>query len=336
MPDRFLNLADGVAMIVTDLHGDQDAFNRYITRFRDLYAAGEAQRLIVLGDLVHGYGPPEIDASVDMVLSLIALQDELGPEAVIMLLGNHEMTHIFGISLTKGAITFTPRFEHALGDHRACVLAFFESLPFYVRTAAGVMLSHAGPSAEVVDQVEMLRNFDHNALLAEADAVLAQLDDLTPLYRQYEQIYGTSYADDAQQLLAIHGPDDPRYAHLLRAFMISQQSREFHVLWDALFTMNEAGLAESVYVQVCQQFLAAFSVDAPAPQRVMVSGHIVTPRGGYTLVNRHHFRLASAAHARPREAGRYVLLDCAKPVQVANELFDGLGSVFDDEANEGN
>jgi hypothetical protein len=140
MPDRFLNLTDGVAMIVTDLHGDRDAFIRYISRFRVLYASGEVQRLVLMGDLIHGYGSAQTDGSLSMVLSLIRLQDEFGPDTVIMLLGNHEMPHIYGVSLMKGDLEFTPRFEHSLGDHRESVLAFFESLPFFARTAAGVML----------------------------------------------------------------------------------------------------------------------------------------------------------------------------------------------------
>jgi metallophosphoesterase superfamily enzyme len=331
MPDRFLNLVEGTAMIVTDLHGDRDAFNRYVHRFRVLNQSGEADRLIFLGDLIHSYGPPETDGSLAMILKVIDLQAEFGPDRVIMLLGNHEMPHIYGVTLAKGDIEFTPRFEHALYDHRARVLAFFASLPFYVRTAAGVMLAHAGPSAEVIDQVGALRTFDHCAILRETDQTLAQIDDLTPLYRQYGQIHGTSYAQDADYLLAINGPTDPRYPHLLRAFMVSQQSREFSLLWDALFTMNEMGLTETAYLQMCRRFLEVFSVDAPAPQRVMVSGHLITPMGGHALVNRFHLRLSSAAHARPRESGRYLLLDCAQPVEAANELTYYLGSVFDDD-----
>jgi hypothetical protein len=147
----------------------------------------------------------------------------------------------------------------------------------------------------------------------------------------YGQIYGQSYEKDAEYLLAINGPNDPRYPHLLRAFVISHQSREFSLLWDALFTMNEVGLAETAYLQACREFLETFSVEAPVPQRVMVSGHIVTPAGGHTMGNRYHLRLSSAAHARPREAGQYLLLDCTRPVSAANELSAHLGNVFEDE-----
>jgi len=133
----------------------------------------------------------------------------------------------------------------------------------------------------------------------------------------------------ARHYLTVEGPDDPRYPHLLRGFIISQQSREFAMLWDMLFTQNEFGLTPTAYLAGCQQFLSAFSAGAPTPQTVVVSGHIVTPRG-FALVNRYHLRVSSAAHARPREAGMALLLDCAAPVKSADELLPNLLSVFED------
>jgi hypothetical protein len=329
MPNRIFDLTGGVAMIVTDLHGDRDAFDRCIAHFRACYRRDEAQRLIVLGDLIHGYGPPESDSSLSMVLDLMRLRDELGPDTVIMLLGNHEMPHIYGVSLAKGDIEFTPRFEHALGPHRDQVLAFFDSLPFFIRTAAGVMLCHAGPDPAAAYHLHTLRTFDHQALLQEAEDVLGQTDDLDGLLRGYAKLSGASYDEMARHYLAVDGPDDPRYPHLLRAFMITQQNKRFEVLWDALFTQNERGRSRSDYRRDCQDFLEAFSVDAPDEQQVVVSGHIVTPDGGYAVVNKHHLRVSSATHARPRDAGQFLLLDCAQPVRSASDLLDGLWDVFD-------
>jgi hypothetical protein len=328
MSERFLNLIDGVAMVVTDLHGDRDAFDRYIACFRTLYQSGQAQRLVLLGDLVHSYGPPSQDGSLSMVLDTMALQQELDPDTVIMLLGNHEMPHIYGVSLSKGSVEFTPRLEHKLGPHREKVLNFFHSLPFYLRTSAGVMLSHAGPSLESIGQADLLRYFNHRVVIEEAERVLAQSDDLTSLYRQYYMMSGAPYDEQARYYLAISGPEDPRYPHLLRAFLIANQSQPFRVLWDALFTQNEIDVNPATYEHGCQRFLTAFSADAPVEQRVMVSGHIVTPDGGHAVVNDYHLRLSSAAHARPRSAGEYLLLDCAKPVESAKDLLGCLHTVF--------
>jgi len=77
MPERFIDLTDGVAMIVSDLHGDRDAFDRYVARFRELYDSGDAQRLIFLGDLIHGYGPPYQDQSLSILLDVMALRQQI-------------------------------------------------------------------------------------------------------------------------------------------------------------------------------------------------------------------------------------------------------------------
>jgi hypothetical protein len=137
------------------------------------------------------------------------------------------------------------------------------------------------------------------------------------------------YEELAWRYLAIQGPQDARYSHLLRSFMISRQEPLFQVLWEALFTQNEIGVPGPIYFNGTQQFLSAYSVDAPAAQCVMVSGHIVTPEGGFRVVNAHHLRISSAAHARPRQSGVALLLDCARPVATADDLLPGLRPLFD-------
>ncbi|WP_119066963.1 metallophosphoesterase [Aggregatilinea lenta] len=326
MPDRFLNLTDGVAFIVSDLHGDRDAFDRCLDHFYRLHRRGEVQYLILLGDLIHRSGPAEQDASLSMALDVLALYDELGP-AVVMLLGNHEMPHIYGVTLSKGDQDYTPRFEHALGAYRTAVVGLFERLPFLVRTGAGVMLSHAGPSMDVIALADPLRTYNHCAVLAEADQMLAELAPIEEAYRMFGTHHGAPYERLAQHILAVSGPADPRFSHLLRGFIVGQRSRTFNMLWDLLFTRNEYGLNATAYLNGCQRFLEAFGTDAPAPQRVMVSGHIGT-RGGHSIINAHHLRLSSAAHAHPREAGEYLLLDCARPVESADALLAGLRPVF--------
>ena len=326
MPDRFLNLTDGVAFIVSDLHGDRDAFERCLDHFYRLRGRGDADYLVFLGDLIHSSGPTDQDASLSMVLDILALQDELGP-AAIMLLGNHEMPHIYGVTLSKGDQDYTPRFEHALGPYRAAVTGLFERLPFLVRTGAGVMLSHAGPSMDVIAFADQLRTYDHCAVIEEADRELAGLEPNSEAYRLYGAHHGAPYDQLVRHILAVESPADPRYAHLLRGFLIGQRSRTFGMLWDLLFTRNEFGLNATAYLNGCVRFLDAFSKDAPAPQRVMVSGHIATS-GGHSVVNAHHLRLSSAAHAHPREAGEYLLLDCARPVPSADALLVGLRPIF--------
>ncbi|MGB1288660.1 MAG: metallophosphoesterase, partial [Aggregatilineales bacterium] len=145
----------GIAMVVTDLHGDGAVYEHLRDIFLDLHEKGEADRLIICGDLIHGYGDEADDKSLEMLLDVMRLQSEMGEDTIILLMGNHEMPHIYGITLSKGNLAFTPRFERALtrldanadNDYnRADVIRFLKSLPFYVRTKAGVLLTHAGAS----------------------------------------------------------------------------------------------------------------------------------------------------------------------------------------------
>ena len=326
--DRYLDIRSGILMIVTDLHGDGAAFNRYVETFLALRDMGEADRLIILGDLIHGYGKEADDASLSMVLRLMELQKSIGDDKIILLLGNHEMPHIYGVSLAKGNQEFTPRFERMLGSHRETVIEFFKRLPFVVRTTAGVLFCHAGPDDASITRAGRLRSFDHDALLQEADRNLAAQPDLNKVYETYAQISGESYENLAKKYLAVDGPNDPRYPHLMRALFISERDHRFAALWDFLFTQNERGVPLPVYEQLCQRYLDAFGAGAATQQRVCVSGHIQVPQGGYHVVNDRHFRLASAAHASPREAGAYLLMDSQKPISTARDLVQLARRIF--------
>src|SRR5258706_9755823 len=114
MADRILDLISGITMVVSDLHGDHDAFARYVGRFLQMRTRHKVDRLLLLGDLIHRDGAEDQDASLQMLLDVIRMQRTLPPGSVIMLLGNHEMPHIYGMSLARGDVEYTPRFEKAL------------------------------------------------------------------------------------------------------------------------------------------------------------------------------------------------------------------------------
>ena len=318
---RYLDIRSGNIMVVTDLHGDGDAFDRYVTTFETLRREGEVDRLIFLGDLIHGYGSPEEDDSLRMILDVIALREKYGDDTVTMVLGNHEMPHIYGVSLAKGDLEFTPRFERALGKHRKKITNFLMKLPFAVRTSAGVLLCHAGPDSDSVRNIGRLRHFSHKTLLNDATKTLNAQDDIDAVYNSYAELSGggKSYAQLAQEYLAVENEDDPRFSHLLRALFISERDHRFSYLWDFLFSQNERGISMVVYEKICDKYLGEFSANAYAEQKVCVSGHIRV-QGGFQMVNQKHLRLASAAHASPREAGGFLLFDASKKIERATDL----------------
>lgn len=326
---RLWSLEAGLAMIVTDLHGDWQAYQRYRDRFVDLEARGQADYLILAGDLIHA-GKPETDQSVRLILDVLNLQDMYG-SAIIYLCGNHELPHIYGLSLTKGKKEYTAGFEKALGNNsfRSRVKTLLASLPFYIRTKAGVSLAHAGAPAAIAQPANALKlfNWSHQEILSWVDTMLEN-ENLAALHRGYAKLYGgnASYEELANHYLATSGPDDPRYNDLLRGFVANSHPLFDDLLWPALFTVceNEYGLAD--YAIFLDALLKALSTGF-FPQQFLVSGHIKVP-GGYQVIAQRQLRLASAEHATPRQAGHYLLLDTAQPIKNIRELLSRLGSVY--------
>lgn len=336
MSRRVVDLDSGITMVVTDLHGTWDVYCSLRDRFLEGHRKGEIDRLVICGDLIHGEGTEEVDSSLEMLLDVMALQSEFGSDTVIMLLGNHELPHIYGLSLAKGAVQYTPRFEASLTRldqayhslfRRRNIIDFLASLPLFVRTRAGVMLTHAGASTSVgsVALFERLLKVNHFEIVASADRELHNYD-VESLRRGYSHFTGISYEEQARRFLAVSGPEDPRYNDLLRVLFLSGQNTDFDLLWNTLFSQNE--LDNTSYTTTVKNFLNYVSKASPFEQRVLVAGHIGV-KDGYGQVGPQQLRLASYTHAFPKNAGRYLLLDCARPVHTAADLIADLRPVFD-------
>lgn len=325
-PNRVLDLEAGMAMVVTDLHGDWDAYQRYRDCFFTRKRKGEVDYLLVLGDMIHRSGPSVNDKSVEIVLDLIGLA-EAQDRDVICLLGNHELPHIYNILLQKGNELFTPRFEHAMGVHREKIVQFFDTLPFYIRTKAGVTLSHAGATAAIgeKDGLQRLWHFSHQQILKDAKEAITQ-EERPSLMREMRELYGRSYNELSRTLFATSGINDPRYDNFLIGTLASSDNPDFDLIWSALFTRNENEYGDHGYNVILDTMLRALSRDYH-PQIVLVSGHIDV-RGGYQIINNKQLRLASAKHAQPREAGLYLLFDMGGDIESAEDLTAGLYSVF--------
>lgn len=322
---RVVSLDTGVAMVVTDLHGDWNNYCRCRDCFLELEQAGRAKHLIFAGDLIHSDGPPESDRSLDIVLDLLALREALG-RRLLCLLGNHELPHLYGITLSKGKHTYTPRFEAALGTHRQPVIAFFDSMPFYVRTRAGVSVCHAGAAAELSAPGAAPRVFgySHRRVRDAINKLLPQ-DRRPALRERFGQLNGASYDHMARTYLSAFGSDDPRYDDLLIGYLVPSHP-DFSLLWQALFNRNERQYGETDYAIFLDALLRELSSGYHC-QELLVTGHIPC-RGGYRVVADRQLRLASGPHARPRDAARCLLFDAARPMATMEELLKGLEPVF--------
>ncbi len=315
-------------MVVTDLHGDWDAYQRYRDRFVGLQARHQADCLIFTGDLIHSDSSTIPDASLQIILDVLKLQTTYG-EAVIYLCGNHELPHIYGFGLSKGNREYTPAFEATLNQssYRAVVTNLFLVLPFYLRTAAGVSLTHAGAADVLADAGNAFKVFawNHQKTLSEVNVLLVDknIDGLRRAYARLSQ--AESYNTLAKHYLAVTGADDPRYDDLLRGFMVTT-SPDFRCMYSALFTKCEQEYGMSEYARVLSILLQHLSVGYVS-QQVLVAGHM-TIQNGYQIVAEKHLRLASGSHAIPRETGLYLLFDAASPIRTITDLLANLYTVY--------
>jgi hypothetical protein len=324
---RLWTIDSGVVMVVTDLHGDGEAYRLCRDRFMALREAEQADYLVFTGDLIHGRDQRMRDASIDIIADILRLQQQYG-DAIIYLCGNHEMPHIYDFGLAQGNIEFTPVFEKAITTSglREEITQLFQALPLYLRTRAGVAITHAGAGYATVHEENALRLFqlDHNAEFREAESSL-EGEDITGLQEAYARMSGArSYCELVAHYLDVHSPDDPRYNNLLRGAMATT-NHNFNLLHDALFTRCEKIYGEH-YPELLQCLLRHLSREYE-PQRLLVAGHIGIS-GGHAVVNNQHLRLASATHAKPREAGEYLLFDAALPFYEMTELLPHLHPVF--------
>jgi hypothetical protein len=322
---RLWTIASGIAMIVTDLHGDWDAYQRHRDRFVTLHAQGKADYLILMGDLIHRKNGP--DHSLDIVLDVLALQATFG-DTLITLCGNHELPHIYSL-MTE--LTTLYSFEHDLtaGGHYETIINFFHSLPFFLRTPAGVSLTHAGasPPMTLPHTAHKLFAWNHQAYLDWAEQRIQQTDNIAEYQQRYAEANSfDSYADMVSNYFGAEiAADDPRFNYLLRGSIASQHP-DFHLLWEALFTRCEETIGTTAYNNMVQSMINQLS-DNFYQQRLLVAGHM-NVSDGYALIGDHHFRLASAKNASPREAGKYLLFDVEQPIREMNDLEQRLSSVY--------
>ncbi len=158
LPDR------GDAVVVGDLHGDHDNFDR-ILRFAQLHR--HRDRYLVVQEVIHG-GPPDAngaDQSFRLLEKIVELKCRFRSQ-VQMVLSNHDLAEVMGLTIKKAGQPVSEAFraglEHAYGDeaHRVhlAMRRFLASLPLAVRTANGVFISHSTPRAEA------LEGFDYTIL----------------------------------------------------------------------------------------------------------------------------------------------------------------------------
>ncbi|BDZ68662.1 metallophosphoesterase [Methanobacterium ferruginis] len=186
----------GKALIVTDLHGNLDDFNKIREIWKDL--SSKDNHLILTGDFIHPMDGD--DGSLD-ILDAVQADCEKYENNFHPLLGNHEWATILHISIYKGGINQTLKFEKLLKDKFGDAWRFkldeytnfFQKLPIAVKTDNEVFISHSGPS-KGISSLNDLRNMTEKGYL-----------DNIPLYELLWNRYGDYSAKDVDDFLKIVG-----------------------------------------------------------------------------------------------------------------------------------
>ena len=282
-------------MVVSDLHGHHGDFLKVMETWYDLEAAGEADGLIFLGDLVHGRGK-WVDRSPGFVDVLIDMQCNQPGSNCYALLGNHELVHIYHAELWSATYCYTQELEEAIAHDRGRYISFFEEMPFYIRTAGGLLLSHTGGSGYLAGvplgpyepDFETLSNWDHRDLLERfAEKAGVRFDRAT-----------------IQDKLLTQLGDNFRYFP------------EGNFLWEMLMNKNERVYGKA-YPDVLRQTLQFLSEGHSTGLKTIVSGHIRV-REGLEVVNDMQVRISTTYGASADEFKTYLLIDAKR--QYADSL----------------
>lgn len=162
----------GVALIVTDLHGNMDDFDKIMEIWNDL--ATKDKHLILTGDFIHAMGL-ENDHSLEILDAVRAGCKKF--ENFHLLLGNHEWATITHRSVYKGGVNQTLNFEELLKDKFGKewkvkldeYTNFFRELPVAVKTDNGIFISHSGPPKGIKSIKEIInlteKGYSENSVL---------------------------------------------------------------------------------------------------------------------------------------------------------------------------
>ncbi|MCE5214546.1 MAG: metallophosphoesterase [Methanobacterium sp.] len=138
----------GKAIIVTDIHGNQKDYYRYMELWEEFQS--KDNHFILTGDFIHNTKTP--DGSLEIIESVKKhYEDE---ENFHALLGNHEWAQLTGTSIFKAGYNqnydflnlVELKYGYLSDDKLHSYFDLFRKLAIAVRTENQVLISHAGPA----------------------------------------------------------------------------------------------------------------------------------------------------------------------------------------------
>lgn len=341
---KVIDIDSGTWMVVADIHGDLEDYKRIKDIYHQKKESGELNGLIFAGDMIHSYC--EEDKSKEITDDLINLTKE--DKNIHVLLGNHELAHIYNFTFAREGKEVTSNFEIAIKDNREKYIEFFKSLPLYVRTQGGVVISHAGASKEVsrLDRLEDLIELNHDDILKENmedsdkgfnTLTIKQKEEFKKNLEQH--LYGMPYEEALKRFRGVDAKGKEKYesllqgeffhkSHLFQRHSGEEEMPNLDMVWllDMLFNGNENTYSRSDYLDIINKFLAKMSEDYTA-QRFLVSGHI-HKEAGFDNFEDKQLRIDSSAEVANPTAKSFLIIDANKTYFSVQELAENLCSLY--------
>ena len=165
MNDKLIELEKrGRLLVVSDLHGNYNDYEAYI----NLWDSEDPDfHIVFLGDLIHS--PYFNDKSIEILDDVIEKDKKCSNFHA--LLGNHEWAHITHADIYKSGENARVEFEHLISYKKGFIepiiteyIRFFKTMPYFVKTANGLFISHAGPSKSVktIEDFNSIFDGDYN------------------------------------------------------------------------------------------------------------------------------------------------------------------------------
>jgi serine/threonine-protein phosphatase PP1 catalytic subunit len=149
--DKLIELPDyGRLIVVTDLHGNLDDYEAYLNLWDE---SDPDFHIVFTGDLIHAISLDD-DGSVEIVEDAMAKSRQYSNFHT--LLGNHEWAHITHKEIYKSGEDLLMNFKNLVSFKKGFIepsltryIKFFKTMPYFLKTANGLFISHSGPSAKI-------------------------------------------------------------------------------------------------------------------------------------------------------------------------------------------
>jgi len=272
-------------LICSDLHGNLRDFEAVCQKYFYLKQQNKCDLLVLAGDLIHGY-PGYQDQSLELLSRARSLKDA---NEAILLMGNHELSHLMHWDLKKGSNCFTSRLEMEMEPKtRVLWMREFLTWPLAIQTSGGVLINHSGASQSLAGMGDA------------QTSLVAKLSGYRNFYLDAE------FKQWAKQ------KDMSRFDTALGESYL--KTPEGALLWEVFFNKNEHTWG-SLYPEILNRYLAKVAPGC----NVLVSMHIEEPNG-YRVVDSKQLRICSSYGVPKDSDKRLLLLESDKSYQDAPSL----------------